>query len=45
MMPVNVKYYSIESNDKDPKFKFNDHVLQNIKMRKFFCKRLHSKLI
>ena len=47
MAPVNSKYrtkidFGIESNDKGPKFKVDDHVRIS-KFRKTLCKRLHYK--
>ena len=47
MTPVNLKYrtkidFGIESNDKGPKFKVDDHVRIS-KFRKTLCKRLHYK--
>ena len=48
MEPVNVKSgtcidYDVEHNDEDPKFKVGDH--ENVKIQKYFCKGLHSKLV
>ena len=49
MKPVDIKSskyinFGIENNDKDPKFKVGDH-LRISKYKKYFCRRLHPKLV
>ena len=34
-----------KKNNKSPKFKVGDNVGENIKMSKYFCKKLRSKLV